>query len=187
MLWRDHFFKHLKTRLTAALLALIEKERNGEQIDVYLVKSVVNCYVSLGITREKPEETNLIIYKNGFEEELLHQTETYYAQEAQQFLITNSVVDFARKVEARLGEEEHRVDQYLHNTTLDDLKRRTETVLIKRHQHILSNEINQLLRDFKEEGMLLKKGSYEDSSSSLRSSTNVSSPLSDQGRTGPSA
>ncbi len=37
-------FQALKSRLTNALLALIEKERNGEQIDTTLVGGVVSGY-----------------------------------------------------------------------------------------------------------------------------------------------
>ena len=152
-MWRDHLFKHLRERLTSALLELIEKERNGEQIDTSLVKSVINCYVSLGLTKEKPQETSLVIYKNGFEEELLHQTEVYYTQESSQFIITNTVVDYTKKVEARLAEENRRVDQYLHHDTRPELISRCETVLIKRHQEALWQEIPQLLQDEKVEGL----------------------------------
>merc|ERR1712137_692841 len=149
VLWRDHLFKHIKERLTSGLLELIEKERNGEQIDTSLVKSVVNCYVSLGLTKEKPQETSLVIYKNGFEEELLHQTEVYYTKESSQFIITNTVVDYTKKVEARIAEENRRVDQYLHRDTRAELISRCETVLIKNHQETLWQEIPQLLQDEK--------------------------------------
>ena len=37
-------FLALRTRLTSSLLALIEAERNGEQINTALVKGVVNGY-----------------------------------------------------------------------------------------------------------------------------------------------
>lgn len=37
-------FTPLKTRLTKAILHLIEKERNGEQIDHSLVKAVISGY-----------------------------------------------------------------------------------------------------------------------------------------------
>jgi hypothetical protein len=44
VIWGQHLFKPLKTRLTNVLLSLIEKERNGEQIDTTLVQSVINTY-----------------------------------------------------------------------------------------------------------------------------------------------
>jgi len=153
VLWRDHLFKNLKDRLTPALMTLIEKDRNGEQVDMFLIKSVVNCYVSLGITRDKPEETSLLIYKNAFEEELILQTDLYYAQESSQFVITNSVVDYMKKVETRLAEEKRRVEQYLHHDTYEELISRCETALIKRHQQLLWQEIPQLLKDEKTEDL----------------------------------
>ena len=46
VIWRDHLFTPLKARLTKALLQLIEKERNGEQIEHSLVKGVITGYGS---------------------------------------------------------------------------------------------------------------------------------------------
>jgi hypothetical protein len=46
VIWRDNFFVALKSRLTNALLALIEKERHGEQIDTTLVSGVIAGYGS---------------------------------------------------------------------------------------------------------------------------------------------
>ena len=154
MIWREKLFKTVKDRLTTALLELIERERDGEQIDISLVKSVVDCYVSLGLTKENPSETSLLIYKNGFEEELLHQTENYYAKESSQFIIINSVVDYTKKVEIRLNQENRRVDQYLHRDTRKELISRCECVLIEKHLEILWQEIPQLLKDEKIDGML---------------------------------
>lgn len=118
------------------------------------MKSVVNCYVSLGLgyTKEKQQETSLVIYKNSFEEELRHQTEAYYTQESAQFISTNTVVDYTKKVEARLNEENRRVDQYLHHDSRTELLSCCETVLIKRHLETLWQEIPQLLQDEKVEG-----------------------------------
>lgn len=47
VIWRDHFFSALKNRLTNGLLSLIEKERNGEQIDTTLVAGVIAAYGKL--------------------------------------------------------------------------------------------------------------------------------------------
>ncbi len=44
VIWRDTFFSALKPRLTNSLLALVEKERHGEQIDTTLVAGVISGY-----------------------------------------------------------------------------------------------------------------------------------------------
>lgn len=44
VIWRDYLFTPLKARLTKAILQLVEKERNGEQIDHSLVKAVISGY-----------------------------------------------------------------------------------------------------------------------------------------------
>ncbi len=44
VVWRDSFFNAVKNRLTSAILTLIEKERDGEQVDTGLIKGVVGSY-----------------------------------------------------------------------------------------------------------------------------------------------
>lgn len=44
VIWRDSFFTPLKKQLTESLLALVEKERNGEQIDTTLFSGVIQAY-----------------------------------------------------------------------------------------------------------------------------------------------
>lgn len=42
---------------------LVEKERNGEEIDGPLVSGVVEGFVRLGLNRERPKEVTLDVYK----------------------------------------------------------------------------------------------------------------------------
>lgn len=106
-------FTPLKTRLTKAILHLIEKERNGEQIDHSLVKAVISGYgtecsrcderahvvlVALGLNKEKPKETTLEIYQQCFEDEFIAATELYYTSESSTFIEANSVADYMKKV-----------------------------------------------------------------------------------------
>eukprot|EP01114_Cavostelium_apophysatum_P016115 TRINITY_DN4532_c0_g1_i1.p1 TRINITY_DN4532_c0_g1~~TRINITY_DN4532_c0_g1_i1.p1 ORF type:complete len:760 (-),score=226.85 TRINITY_DN4532_c0_g1_i1:63-2342(-) len=149
VIWRDHFFSALKGRLTNAILALIEKERNGEQIDTTLVHGVILAYVSLGLNKEKPKETTLDVYKESFEEDFFNATEVYYTSESSQFISVNTVADYMKKVETRLAEELVRVRQYLHPSTEAELVTKCDRVLIEKHQETMWNEFQNLLEDDK--------------------------------------
>jgi cullin 1 len=158
VIWRDHMFSAQKGRLINALLALIEKERNGEQINTHLVSTVIQGYVRLGLNKEKPKETTLEIYHQHFEEDFLVATEVYYTAESTHFIATNSVAEYMKKVETRLDEETRRVQQYLNPSTETELIQKCDRVLIEKHidtiradfQNMLCNDkIEDLTRMFK--------------------------------------
>jgi cullin 1 len=153
VIWRDHLFHAQKPRLINALLALIEKERNGEQINTHLVKTVVECYVKLGLNKEKPKETTLDIYRQHFEDDFLLATEVYYTAESTHFIATNSVAEYMKKVELRLQEEQRRVQQYLNPTTEGDLIARCERVLIEKHIETLRTDFQNMLSNDKIEDL----------------------------------
>ena len=132
-------------------MGLIEKERNGELIDVSLVKSVVRSFVSLGFTKDKPDIT---FYHKVFGGEFVQHTEMYYTLESSNYLVSNSVSDYMRKVEMRFAEEVKRVDQYLHSSTLDQLISCLNRVLIQKHQDAISQEVPSLLNNEKFDGSL---------------------------------
>lgn len=69
------------------------------------------------MNKDKPKETTLDVYKANFEDEFLVATEVFYTAESSQFIAVNTVADYMKKVETRLGEELVRVRQYLHPST----------------------------------------------------------------------
>jgi len=153
VIWRDNFFSALKSRLTNALLVLIEKERNGEQIDTTLVDGVIDAYVALGLNKDKPRETILDVYKSAFEEDFFKATETYYQMESANFINVNTVADYMKKVETRLAEEQNRVRQYLHGSSEAELIAKCDKVLIEKHQTTIWDEFQRLLEEDKVEDL----------------------------------
>lgn len=145
VVWREHFFSAVKGRLTAVLLQLIEKERQGEQIDTSLVQGVIDAYVRLGLNKDRPSDTTLDVYRTCFEDEFLLATEVFYNSEASSFIAMNTVADYMQKVETRLNEEVVRVRQYLHPNTEQLLVEKCETALIARHKDTIQQEFSVLV------------------------------------------
>lgn len=66
-------FNAVKREVRTAILALIQREREGEMIDTKLVKDVVAIFVEMGGSR-----TSLEVYVVDFEEMLLSSTADFY-------------------------------------------------------------------------------------------------------------
>lgn len=160
VIWRDHFFSNVKHRLTNAILTLIEKERNGEQIDTTLVAGIISGYVSLGLNKDKPKEPTLDSYREAFENDFLQHTENYYTAEAGVFIEENSISDYMKKVETRLGEELGRVRHYLHISTETDLIKACDKTLIEKHMERIWREFQSMLEDDKIDGKRSEAPNY---------------------------
>lgn len=132
---------------------MIEKQRNGENIDQTLVKKVVDSFVSLGLDESDTNKQSLDVYKEHFESPFIATTEKYYKTESEAFLAENSVSDYLKKAEERLKEEEDRVERYLNTVTRKTLVSKCEHVLIREHSEAMWEEFQKLLDFDKDEDL----------------------------------
>ncbi|CAF0885104.1 unnamed protein product [Adineta ricciae] len=162
-IWQMIFFQPLNKQVTSACLQLIKSERHNEVINTRLISGVIQSYVELGFS-ENSGGTNtpnqitsptLTVYKEYFEAQFLHDTEQFYRLEAATFLVHNSVTEYLKKVAQRLDEEVHRVQSYLHSSTLAALIKKVEEVLIRDQLEAIYAEAKILLRDEKHSDLAL--------------------------------
>ncbi|KAH9366915.1 hypothetical protein HPB48_022341 [Haemaphysalis longicornis] len=147
--WKEGFSSSLHAKVTKALLKLIELERCGAQVNVRLIRGVLQCYVELGVNEEDASDKrpSLDLYKTAFEGAFLEDTERFYIQEGTEFLNRNSVTEYTKKVEQRLQEEKRRVSMYLHESTLAPLVGTFQKVLVEHHLEHFCTEFKVLLRE----------------------------------------
>ncbi|KAK9448784.1 Cullin [Limtongia smithiae] len=151
--WKSEFFNSVQTDLMAAVLKLVEKERNGETIETTDIKTIVGSFVSLGLDEHDTKKASLMFYKTNFEGPFIAATEKYYRAESKLFVAENSIVEYLKKADTRLQEESGRVHLYLHQSTEKTLMRTCETVLISEHAALLRDEFLNLLEADKQDDL----------------------------------
>ncbi|PFH53934.1 hypothetical protein AMATHDRAFT_53605 [Amanita thiersii Skay4041] len=154
--WRTWLFEKIhsdQSKLANAMLRLIEKQRNGENIDQGLIKKVVESFVSLGIDDNDPNKPCLDVYKERFETPFIKATEAYYRHESEHFLSDHNISDYLSKAEERLKEEEDRVERYLNSQTRKRLISTCERVLIQAHSSMMWDSFQSLLDYDKDEDL----------------------------------
>ncbi|KAK4226194.1 Cullin-1 [Podospora fimiseda] len=151
--WRDVLFFKVKDKVMEAVLKLIERHRNGETIEHKQIKLVVESFISLGLDEADSSKPTLEVYRYHFEKPFLDATKVFYQNESKQFVAENSVVEYMKKAETRIAEEEERVGLYLHGDIIIPLKKACNQVLIEEHSNLLREEFQVLLDNNREDDM----------------------------------
>ncbi|CAI4210740.1 unnamed protein product [Parascedosporium putredinis] len=151
--WRQVLFEQVHGKVMDAVLKLVEKQRNGETIEYSQIKAVVDSFVSLGLDETDPSKSTLDVYRFHFEKPFLKATADFYQAESKQFVNENSIVEYMKKAEARLDEEDERVRTYLHQDIAVPLKTTCHQALIAEHSALLRDEFQVLLDNDREEDM----------------------------------
>lgn len=149
--WREHLLKRdLNARLTKTVLSLIEKERNGVEINFNAVRNYIDCYTLLGMGE-------IQFYKENFELAFVEETRKFYTDESLRTFNEKPILEYIRHAEKRFAEENDRVSRYLNPSTTPILMKTCEDAFIKLQMDAICNEFQGLLK------------SKEESSKDLRS------------------
>lgn len=151
--WRVYLFGAVHEKVMAAVLKMVEKQRNGETIEHSQIKSIVDSFVSLGLDEADSTKGTLDVYRFNFEKPFLEATKEFYQKESKQFVAENSIVEYMKKAEIRLDEEEERVKMYLHPDIISALRKVCNVALIGDHSAVLRDEFQSLLDDDRVEDM----------------------------------
>lgn len=148
--FRDLVFAELKGAVKDGVLALVRRERGGEQIDRPLVKNVLGLFVEMGLG-------SMEAYEKDFEAHALLDCAHFYAQQSGAWIAANSCPEYMLKAEECLKAEKERVDAYLHATSEPKLLREVEREVLSQHQQQLLEKEHSgcaaLLRDDKQEDL----------------------------------
>ena len=133
-----------------AVLQLVDKERDGEQIDRALVKNILGIFVEMGMG-------GMEAYETDFEAHLLTNTAAFYSRKASVWIEEDSCPDYLVKAEDCLKREKERVGHYLHASSETKLLKEVEKeVLASYETQLLEKEHSGcavLLRDDKTEDL----------------------------------
>ncbi|KAL5649397.1 hypothetical protein ACJX0J_040206, partial [Zea mays] len=148
--FRELIYQEIKGQVKDAVIALIDKEREGEQIDRALLKNVLDIFVEIGLGQME-------CYENDFEDFLLKDTTEYYSVKAQSWILEDSCPDYMIKAEECLKREKERVGHYLHISSEQKLLEKVQNELLAQYATpLLEKEhsgCSALLRDDKVEDL----------------------------------
>ncbi|KAL9234534.1 hypothetical protein vseg_009395 [Gypsophila vaccaria] len=144
--FRELVYQDISGKAKDAVIALIDIEREGGQIDRALLKNVLDIYVDIGMGP-------MDYYDNDFETPLLEDTAAYYSRKASSWILEDSCPEYMLKSEECLKKEKDRVDHYLHSNSEQKLLEKVQNELLLVYENQLLEKENSgcraLLKDDK--------------------------------------
>ncbi|KNA11180.1 hypothetical protein SOVF_137680 [Spinacia oleracea] len=148
--FRDLVYQEISGKAKDAVIALIDEEREGGQIDRALLKNVLDIYVEIGMTQ-------MDYYEKDFEAHMLDDTAAYYSRKASSWILEDSCPEYMLKSEECLKKEKDRVAHYLHSSSEPKLLEKVQNELLLVYENQLLEKENSgcraLLKDDKVEDL----------------------------------
>ncbi|CAE7529703.1 CUL3A [Symbiodinium natans] len=143
----EHVFSKLKARCVDAMVAQVNRERDGTDIDQDVMRRLVEMLCTVGDTgpkvvkqkdgADKNAADRLVwqsqargVYKTDFESKLLTTSSEYYRSKVAGWTAAYSCPQFLLEIQRRLDDEESRLSRYLDSTSEKELKTVVQKELI---------------------------------------------------------
>ncbi|ORY86878.1 cullin protein [Protomyces lactucae-debilis] len=153
VLWKSIVFDDLQAEIMTEVLKLIRRQRSGMVVESSLIKHVVDSYVLLGLDETDPGKSTLDVYQQFFHVPFIAETSKFYEQESAAAIAELSVPDYMKKAEARIKEEEGRVELYLHVSSTSKLMAACDQALIAAHAEVLQQAFPDLIEHDRQDDM----------------------------------
>lgn len=140
--FQECVYDQVKTKCIAAMVEVINRERNGQDVDQDVLRLLVEMLCTVGdpapkIVKQKTTCDRLFwqfsakkIYKENFETQFLATTAEYYKAQVAGWLAECSCPRFLEEVARRLDDEEKRLNQYLDRSSEKELRETVQRELI---------------------------------------------------------
>ena len=119
----DQVYQHVRERTKDALLDLIGREREHEQLDRGPVRAAIQVFVNVSTN-------NLDNYKEDFEAALKESVSSYYKAKAAEWIASDSCAEYLIKAEACVKAEDERATAYLHADSKKEIIAATQKELL---------------------------------------------------------
>ncbi|CAA7048116.1 unnamed protein product [Microthlaspi erraticum] len=148
----DLVCNNLQRKVKEAVITLVDKERDGEDIDRELVKSVIDVYVQIGMGKMER-------YEQYFERFLLEGASSYFSRKASRWIEEDSYNDYILKSEECLEKEKERVTHYLPSSSVPKLVKKVEHELLVKYanQLLQQSEFREMARGLEHIANIFKK------------------------------
>lgn len=139
MCFRKEVFDSIVGSVRKAALNIVQRERDGDNVDRSLLRGVLDIFVEMGMGK-------LDVYTSEWEVPFLEETADFYRRTSAKWAEEDSFPDFMRKADSNIIDELERAAQYLNGQTQERLLRvYEEEVLIAHQKKMLSKDNSGLV------------------------------------------
>mmetsp|Transcript_9325 Transcript_9325/g.23197 ORF Transcript_9325/g.23197 Transcript_9325/m.23197 type:complete len:791 (-) Transcript_9325:254-2626(-) len=142
-LFKEKVYEMVKDRMVAAIIDVINKERDGHDVSQDTLRQLIELLCTVGdmqpkIVKQKDGTTERLmwvcssrdIYKAEFESKLMNSTAEYYKKKVTGWMAECSCPLFLQEVERRLQDEDGRLSRYLDRSSGEPLREVCQRELI---------------------------------------------------------